>query len=473
MLLQVFANSFEGKGRSVQESIFISHATPEDNDFVRWLGTKLELAGYKVWLDLARLKGGDYFWNKIEAAIRNESFRFIAVVSKVSVGKQGVQDEWAVAGTVERNVPGFLIPVRLDGIEFSQTPISIHRKNLIDFAGGWHKGLTQLLDTLEDAKAKKVSCPDPAIVKHWLPEQQEGAIVRLEAKEFLDSSWLKIQSLPLTIETAKILGDARGIPTTQENRVLPWFEHEDRIVGFAKAVDLVSLMAKSVMLKPASGVDTETFVKEGSTLGEKSVRRSEARKRVGNLVRQAWELTMEAKGFACAEQSAGRKIFYVTPEMTGGRGKFVSFEDFDGRKRRKALNGRSERRGACWAYGVGIVPSFDEPWRIELRSTVVFTDDQGRPFQDSLKAHRLRRGFCRNWWNEQWRTLLRAFLWLASGGDEVITLPVGSERSIMVSAAPISFESPVGLSDALPTEDAEPLDEPDDELDLDEDEGMT
>ncbi len=453
----------------MQESIFISHATPEDNDFVRWLGSKLELAGYKVWLDLGRLKGGDYFWNKIEAAIRNECFRFVAVVSNVSVGKQGVQDEWAVAGTVERSLPGFLIPVRVDGIEFSQTPISIHRKNLIDFAGGWHKGLAQLLDTLEDAKAPKATSPDPAIVRHWLPEQKDGAIARLEAKELLDSSWLKILSLPPTIETAKILGDARGIPTTLENSVLPWFEHEDRIVGFAKAADLVSLMAKSVMLKPASGVDTETFVKEGSALGEKSVRRFEARKRVGNLVRQAWELAMAARGFACAEQSGGRRIFYVTPEMTGGRGKFVTFEDYDGRKRRKALNGRSERRGACWAYGVGMVTSFDEPWRIELRSTVVFTDDDGRPFQDSLKAHRLRRGFCRNWWNEQWRTLLRAFLWITSGGNQVIALPVGSDQSIVVSAVPIQFESPVGLSDAPSTEDVEPLEEPDDGMDLEDD----
>lgn len=45
----------------MRESIFISHATPEDNDFTRWLGSKLELAGYKVWHDLVRLKGGDYF----------------------------------------------------------------------------------------------------------------------------------------------------------------------------------------------------------------------------------------------------------------------------------------------------------------------------------------------------------------------------------------------------------------------------
>ena len=111
-----------------RQSIFISHATPEDNGFVRWLGARLQLAGYSVWHDLSRLKGGDQFWDKIEGAIRNESFRFLAVVSTVAIDKQGVKDEWAVAQTVEKSLPGFVIPLRLDKYDFSLLPIGIHRK---------------------------------------------------------------------------------------------------------------------------------------------------------------------------------------------------------------------------------------------------------------------------------------------------------------------------------------------------------
>jgi hypothetical protein len=172
---------------------------------------------------------------------------------------------------------------------------------------------------------------------------------------------------------------------------------------------------------------------------------------------------MEARGFACAVQASGKKVFYATPELTGGRGKFVIYEDFDGTKRRKALTGKSEKRGAFWAYGVGMVPSFDEPWRIELRSAVIFTDEEGKPLEDVTKAHRLRRGFCRNWWNEQWRTLMRAFLWLASAGKSELLLPVGSGRNITLSASPIQFEAPCGLSDAAQAVDAEPIDEIDEE----------
>lgn len=442
----------------MREAIFISHATPEDNNFVSWLGSKLELAGYKVWHDLARLKGGDYFWDKIEAAIRNDSFRFVAVVSKVAVGKQGVKNEWAVADTVERSVPGFIIPVRIDDIPFGDVPITLHRKNLLDFTGGWHTGLAALVDTLEEAKTPKVSSPDPTLARHWLPELKEGAIVRTDAKETLDSTWLPILALPPAIETARILGKDREIKVTEENRKLPWFEHEDRIVGFAKGADLVQLMAKSVMLKAANAADTSTFLKEGSTLGDKEVPWWEARRRVGNLVRQAWELAMEAKGFASVYQSGGRRIFYVTPELTGGRGKYVHYEDFDSKKRIKALNGKSEKRGACWAYGVGMVTSFDDPWRVELRHAVIFTDDDDKPLEDALKAHRLRRGFCKNWWNEQWRTLMRAFLWLASEGGAELVLPVGSDREIKLGSTPIQFDAPCGLSDVEQIVDADPVD---------------
>lgn len=446
-----------------RQSIFISHATPEDNGFVRWLGARLELAGYSVWHDLSRLKGGDQFWDKIEGAIRNESFRFLAVVSTVAVDKQGVKDEWAVAQTVEKSLPGFVIPLRLDKYDFSLLPIGIHRKNVIDFANGWHAGLASLLDTLTDANTPKVAAPDPRSARHWLAEMKEGAILRTESKESLDSTWLSVVSVP-PIETARILGGDREIKVTEINRRMPWFEHEDRIVGFAKAIDLVCLMSKSVMLKASTGVDSTMFIRSGATIGDKYVDSREARKRVANLVRQAWELAMEAKGLGVFEQAGGRKVFYVTPELTKGRGEKVAFIDVDGRRRRKALNGRSEKKKANWCYAVGMVPQFDEPWRIELRSTIVFTDDDGKPFDVPAKAHRLRMSFCRSWWNDRWRGFLRAFLALVSDGESEIKLPVGSGREVVVSATPIIFSSPVGLSDLAPSIDDDPIDEPDDDL---------
>ena len=34
-----------------RDTIFISHATPEDNEFSIWIASRLEMLGYKTWID--------------------------------------------------------------------------------------------------------------------------------------------------------------------------------------------------------------------------------------------------------------------------------------------------------------------------------------------------------------------------------------------------------------------------------------
>ncbi len=452
-----------------RQLVFISHATPEENLFVRWLGARLELLGFSVWHDLDRLKGGDIFWDKIERAIREDTFRFLAVVSKTSVVKPGVQDEWQLAKLIETDIPGFVIPIRIDDISYKSFPIGIGRKNAIDFSTSWHKGLTSLTDTLTEASTPRNLNTDPQATRQWLDNRRELKILRTNTSELLDSNWIEIKSLPPALAQARILGNEREIKVTPEYRRIPWFEHEDRIYGFAKSADLVSLMAKSVMLKETlNEIHVPTFIVSGSSMGDRLVKEFEARKRVSNLVRQAWELALEAKGFGSYEQSGRRRVFFVTPELTGGRGKQISFIDVDGRHRRKSLNGRSEKRKVNWSYAVGMLPSLEAPLRIEIRATIVFTDDDGKPIDSASRAHRLRMSFCRSWWNDRWRGFLRAFLGLLANGQPEIRLPVGSDRFILLNATPIIFSAPVGLSDLAPGIDSDPIVELDDDSTLDD-----
>ena len=45
----------------MRNKIFISHATPDDDDFTRWLSLKLIGLGYVVWCDILFLdKGVDF-----------------------------------------------------------------------------------------------------------------------------------------------------------------------------------------------------------------------------------------------------------------------------------------------------------------------------------------------------------------------------------------------------------------------------
>src|SRR5947199_5441623 len=80
------------KGR---ETIFITHAAPEDNEFALWLSSKLALAGYRVWVDRRRLRGGEDSWDEIDRVLRHEAIKQIVVFTK-HTSKPGVKKELAI-----------------------------------------------------------------------------------------------------------------------------------------------------------------------------------------------------------------------------------------------------------------------------------------------------------------------------------------------------------------------------------------
>src|SRR6266498_340456 len=86
-----------------RDTLFISHANPEDNEFTRWLALRLAAEGYAVWCDLTKLLGGEAFWSHIEEAIRTRSAKVIYVLSQSSNQKPGSLAELQVAQNVARD----------------------------------------------------------------------------------------------------------------------------------------------------------------------------------------------------------------------------------------------------------------------------------------------------------------------------------------------------------------------------------
>lgn len=67
------------KNNSQRESFFISHASPEDNDFVLSPGTRLTALGYEVWADILKLRGGQNWTKKLEDALQNKAPKMLLV----------------------------------------------------------------------------------------------------------------------------------------------------------------------------------------------------------------------------------------------------------------------------------------------------------------------------------------------------------------------------------------------------------
>jgi hypothetical protein len=97
-------------------------------------------------------------------------------------------------------------------------------------------------------------------------------------------------------------------------------------------------------------------------------------------------------------------------------------------------------------------PSVGKQSRYTLITHVIFTSD-GRTLLPSAKQqHRLRRSFCKQWWQDRWRDLISAYVAQISQGSESLTIAVAPLRAVTVSTVPQTFISPVQASAAEPAE---------------------
>ena len=138
------------EGKPIRRLLFLSHATPDDSPFAKWLATQLAIAGYEVWCDVTQLLGGERFWRDIAEAIDAYAFRFLFVSTRQSNTKDGTLRELNLAAGAQqkRGPKNFIVPLKLDGLPFRSTHEIIRDLNFVRFEDNWAAGLAQLLALL-------------------------------------------------------------------------------------------------------------------------------------------------------------------------------------------------------------------------------------------------------------------------------------------------------------------------------------
>lgn len=454
---------------TVRRLVFISHANPEENDFARWLGSQLAGAGYEVWSDVLKLIGGEVFWDDIEDAIRHHAAKVVLAVSKAANTKNGVLDEAAVAIGVERSqaIPRFVVPVRLDDIDFNDFRANITRKNAIDFSQSWAEGLALLLQVLERDGVPKgaVSAND---VRAWCDARLDPSQrVRFEPERVL-SNWLSIEALPSQISIYSLGLEASKVAGIMAGTRLPWFPYYRLIGTFGSEVDLREDLPPELNIKLEYQLPTDVFLR-GKPPELPGMEARVARNHISSLIRQAWDWTLADRGLSPFKMANGHLVWFFTKGLIeADRTEFI---DYEGKRRRRIVVGRSETRRVYWHLGYRARPVMGLSPRLVLRAAILFSEDGKTPLSSADRMHRLRRGFCRSWWNPHWRDLMLAYLsWLAEG-NTTIDLNAGIEAPIRVSAFPVDFSSPVTFSDppakggasAVEIEEESPPHAPDDE----------
>lgn len=436
-----------------RQLVFISHANPEDNEFASWLGTRLTAAGYDVWADVFRLVGGEAFWRDIGQAIKEDAAIVIVALSRNSYRKDGVLNEIALAvGTGQKlQKASFVTPVRLDDLPFSEFPEQVIRLNAIDFAGNWAGGLSRILEVLQKSAVPQRQTELGTALEMWRQFRLRQTATVTTTPETVLSNWFPITALPPHVNFCRFNTSQEMMKTALQDFQAPIVPYMRLGGSFADTAILQLETSPQVTLEHAYRVPIGDII-EGQQKDGPGLSRQDGRNMVTSLLRQGWERFAEKRGLLKYEFSHGHAWFLPLGLAEGNVARFV---DQNGKTRRRLLVGRSEKRNVYWHLAVSARVMIAEPARLILRPHVVFTTDGKTPLTSKARAARLRKSFCKMWWNDRWRDLVRAFASFLAEEKAEFQLPLGGDATATVAAQSIVFTAPLSLPDdgTMPVED--------------------
>ena len=407
---------------SDRHALFISHATPEDNPFTIWLGAKLAAAGYEVWADVLKLKGGDDWQRKLEDGLRNRACKVLLVANQTAVEKQGVRNEIQIATEVARKIadPRFIIPLKLGTFE---APFLIAHAQYVDFSRSWSAGLHELLALLQDEY--KVSLSNEPTAEVWSSLQAIHGRKLEQRTENLVSNWLRVRKIPGTLfyyRSAELRH--HGISLT-----LPKVPYGD---GFLSCEE-----------HRFPGVSSASL---SFTLGngwlELGIPASEIRKVFARLAHQGMDLLLKSRGLRPFEMANGQQTWWFGADLPDARLPF-RWNEITGSR---VLRGSSTKRKFQWHFGITSQLRGGPDRYFRLRTHVLFSED-GTTCLPGKRMHRMRRSFTKGWRNPRWRDMLLAFLFWLSSGESTIRLPLHMEDDLVVEVPPLQFVSSVGVTE--------------------------
>src|SRR5574338_302222 len=182
---------------ATRKILFISKATPGDDEFVLWLAPRLEAAGYAVFADVICLEPGDRWRQHITKTLQEKAVKMLLCCRDSTLCKDGVQEEIGIGGDVSKELgdPRFIIPLRLE--RFKKI-FGIGELQHVDFVGSWASGLRNLLDALETQNVPR-SQDKIVINPSWESYKTRLAIRVEDSPEVLTSNLLRISSVPEVI----------------------------------------------------------------------------------------------------------------------------------------------------------------------------------------------------------------------------------------------------------------------------------
>jgi hypothetical protein len=277
-----------------RDVLFISKATPGDDEFALWLAPRLEAEGYAVYADILRLDPGSRWRKELTTTLQNRAVKMLLCCKDETLAANGVQEEIAIAEDLAKELkdPNFIIPLRL--APFKKL-FGIGGLQYIDFEKHWADGLNKLLTYLAKANIPR----DTSAIRispNWELYRRRNAIAIKPEPEPLTSNWLRVMEMPDVIRYYEPTG---AVEQAAMFRVCGTFKchAEPYLRGF------FSFAEPHVVNEGFEGVaafaitheiNTLEFLREGWP--DKNLRSREATNFILSISRKAWEATCQSLG---------------------------------------------------------------------------------------------------------------------------------------------------------------------------------
>lgn len=432
-----------------RDHLFISYAT-EDVDFAEWLELKLVAAGLQVWRDGSKLLGGEPYPREIDEAIKQRTFRVLAVLSPASLRKPNPTKERTLALSLARarQEMDFLIPLNLTGLGPADLDWMTSDLSFILFSPSWSDGLDQLLRKLNSINAPRQVTLQTEALTQWLSLHNKPAVRR----ERLYSNVFPIRTMPSLLlrfqSRSRSLASFFGpIPHIRQNDDLVWaFFRPQELPAATEIVEIPWLSSFE------------------------NVPQEELQRKVVRLLRfYIWQFCQQ-KGLKRAREEYRTYCYFASAPHVDRR---IHYRTYSGRKTSLKVTGTrtfgtgpGQRESCRYHLSPDFFPVlgvFGAP-SLVLRFHLFLTDLSGKQL-DAAIAHRRRRRIGKAMMNHQWFVRQLAVMEYLSSGADSLSLVAEDPDALLVSSSPLGGTTSVGISN--PRERYLP-DEPDEAIVLDD-----
>ncbi|MDR1561501.1 MAG: toll/interleukin-1 receptor domain-containing protein [Dysgonamonadaceae bacterium] len=413
----------------MRTKLFISHATPTDNEFAAWLATKLELYGYDVWVDIRELDPASDFWKKIETTIRDEAIKFLFVATKESTSgkRDGINKELAVADRVRKaTIADFILPLRVDDVSFDDFPVEILRQNAIDFYNDWASGLIKLLEYLEKCSLPKMTnSPNnmEKALRRWRTTQTSNSI-SLNSEEDCYASNL----FPVYLPKYLYVYNNVEIEQNMKKYHFPYRKIQNQILTLACPNCLSELCDTKIKAEEFSLSDIINNSKNITAFDVEI-------KRPGKICIDLINWNIDEFFFknnlnrhpATRQKRTKNKFFFKTDTKSRRNPK----------SRLKFLSGKYGKKH--WHYGLSAYYTQFPYEGILFRAHLIFTDSHNKVLSEPRQV-KARRSKGRSFFNKEWRDMLQAAIYFFSNGSESIKIDLCCSRNqLIITSQPYTF----------------------------------